>query len=262
MKALKTYFKTRKKALLSLLEKPRKKYTPETFHQLRVEIKKLNALFDLIDSSSKKFRQKKMIRPFKTIFRQAGKVRDLQVEEAFFRKHIQDDQLVNYRAKLKKQEAKKKERFFSLVNNQTIKRLKKKHNEVAPFLSKTNRKKVDIYMLKKREKIENFLGQPNLAVDQLHELRKLLKLYYYNQMSLSIEKQNQKIAKKEQLTELLGKWNDGVVVVGHLEKTIEKAKISEEEISLLASLKIKIAVENNVLLDQIKMVLPETELLE
>jgi hypothetical protein len=64
MKALTTYFVTRKKALLSLLEKIEKKYTPSTFSQLRVELKKLNALFDLIEFSSKKFRRKKVIKLF------------------------------------------------------------------------------------------------------------------------------------------------------------------------------------------------------
>lgn len=262
MKALKTYFKTRKKALLSLLEKPRKKYTPETFHQLRVEIKKLNALFDLIESSSKKFRRKKSIKPFKTIFRQAGKVRDLQIEDVIFKKYIQDGLLIEYRAKLSKRQAKEKNHFFSLINEKTASRLKKQGNKIAPFVSKLAPKKVDEYMLQKRKKIENFLRQPNLDTEQLHELRKLLKTYYYNQMSLSLEKQNQKISKKEELTELLGKWNDGVVIIGHLQKTIEKAKINSKEISLLKSLKIKIAAKNNLLLDQINKAIPESELFE
>jgi CHAD domain-containing protein len=104
MKALTTYFVTRKKTLLSLLEKSEKKYTPSTFHQLRVELKKLNALFDLIEFSSTKFRRKKVIKPFKTIFKQAGKVRDLQIEEASFKKHMQDDLLVAFRAKLDKRQ--------------------------------------------------------------------------------------------------------------------------------------------------------------
>lgn len=45
-------------------------------------------------------------------------------------------------------------------------------------------------MLKKGEEIKNFLNKPNLETEQLHALRKLLKIYYYNEMSLSLEKQN------------------------------------------------------------------------
>ena len=130
MKALRTYLKTRKKALLSLLETPRKEYTTETFHQLRVEIKKLNAFFDLVDSSSKKFRRKKMIAPFKIIFRQAGKVRDLQIEETNFNKYTQDNELVQYRAKLGKREGKEKKLFFSLISDKTTGQLKKKYKKI------------------------------------------------------------------------------------------------------------------------------------
>lgn len=262
MKALKTYFKTRKKALLSQLGKPKKKYTPETFHQLRVEIKKLNALFDLIDSSSKKFRRKKMIKPFKIIFRQAGKVRDLQIEEATFKKYIQDDLLLEYRTKLKKQQGKEKKLYFSLLNDKTTRLLKKKYKKTNPFLYKIDCKKVNRHLLIKAAKIKDVLRQPNLDIGQLHELRKLLKIYYYNQMSQSLENQKQTTAKKENLTELLGKWNDGTVIAGRLQKTIEKAKINTEEITLLESLKIKIATKNKLLLDQIKLAIPQSELFE
>jgi CHAD domain-containing protein len=262
MKALEKYLKTRKKTLLRLLEKPEKKYTTATFHQLRVEIKKLNALFDLVDSSSKKFSRKKMITPFKTIFRQAGKVRNLQIEEACFKKHIQDDQLTEYRARLKKRQLKKTRLFLSLINDKTTAQLKNKYDKTTPFLSSIDNEKVDEYMLKKREKIKNFLSQPNLEIDQLHQLRKLLKIYYYNQISLSLEQQKQKISMKEPLTELLGKWNDGMLIIGHLQKTIEKANVNLEEIALLETLKIKITAENNVLFDQIKLAISESELFE
>ena len=59
MKALKTYFNKRKSAINLILEKSPKSYIPETFHSLRVEIKKMNALFDLLNYCSKKFKRKK-----------------------------------------------------------------------------------------------------------------------------------------------------------------------------------------------------------
>lgn len=196
MKALRTYLKTRKKALLPLFETPRKKYTTETFHQIRVEIKKLNALFDLVDSSSKKFKRKKMIAPFKIIFRQAGKVRDLQLEEANFKKNVQDNELVQYRVNLGKRLGKERMLFFSLINGKTTRQLKKKYKNTIPFLYKLNSEKISGYMLETRAKTKAFLAQHNLKTTQLHELRKLLKIYYYNQMSLSLEKQKQTTSKK------------------------------------------------------------------
>jgi hypothetical protein len=61
---------------------------------------------------------------------------------------------------------------------------------------------------------------------------------------------------------LLGKWNDTVVINRHLQKTIKKAKINSDEISLLETLKIKFANENNILLEQIEWAIPESELFE
>lgn len=259
MKALTTYFKTRKKAFQYLLEKSKKKYTTSTFHQLRVELKKLNALFDLIEFSSKKFRRKKLIKPFKTIFKQAGKVRDLQIEEATFRKHQEYNLLVEYSSNLRKKQFKEKKLFFSLLNNKTTKQLKKNYKKCISFLSEVDREKVDRYLLKKRGEIKNFLNQPNLQEEQLHELRKLLKIYYYNEMSLLLDNKDQKTPRKKRLTELLGNWNDGVITITHLQKTIDKAKINSGEIAALESLKIKIAAQNNVFLDEIKLAILEFE---
>jgi hypothetical protein len=146
-----------------------------------------------------------------------------------------------------------------LLNNKTTKQLKKKYKKCISFLSEVDREKVDRYLLKKRGEIKNFLNQPNLQEEQLHELRKLLKIYYYNEMSLLLDSKDQKTPRKKRLTELLGNWNDGVITITHLQKTIDKAKINSGEIAALESLKIKIAAQNNVFLDEIKLAILEFE---
>ena len=72
MKLNAKYLKNRRDAINSLLEKPKRLYTPATFHKLRVELKKLDAFFDLIKFSSKDFKRKKTFKPFKLIFNHAG----------------------------------------------------------------------------------------------------------------------------------------------------------------------------------------------
>ena len=51
--ALKKYSKKRVKAIVAILQKPDTKHTVVTFHELRVEIKKLSALFELANNCSK-----------------------------------------------------------------------------------------------------------------------------------------------------------------------------------------------------------------
>src|ERR1043166_9475588 len=85
--AQKKYFKKRERSMLSLLKKTEKTFTVEDFHQLRVEIKKLKALFKLAGFCLNDFDRKKIFRPLKQLFRQAGKVRETQLEEAIIKKH-------------------------------------------------------------------------------------------------------------------------------------------------------------------------------
>lgn len=164
-----------------------------------------------------------MIKPFKIIFRQVGKVRDLHIEEANFKKHLQEKVLVALRAELTKQQLKEKKLFFSLISEKTIKQLKNKYNKTVAFLYEVDSQKVDDYMLKKRNEIKVFLNQPHLEEQPLHEFRKLLKIYYYNEMKLSVEPQIIKKTQKNPLTELLGKWNDRIVITGHLQKNNRKS---------------------------------------
>ena len=81
VKHLIKYFNKRKSTIDSILKKSNSKYNSKTIHKLRIEIKKLNALFDLIYFCENNFKQKKTFEPLKFIFRQAGKVRELQLEE-------------------------------------------------------------------------------------------------------------------------------------------------------------------------------------
>src|SRR5258708_6187319 len=86
-KALKNYFARRRKAITSLLRKPARKIVAQNFHQLRIEIKKLNAFYALINYRSKEFKKKKTFKPLKQIFKQAGKVREIQLEQALLKKY-------------------------------------------------------------------------------------------------------------------------------------------------------------------------------
>ena len=80
--ALQKYYKSRINSLEKILGKPDKIVTPEDFHKLRVEIKKLRAVLTLVNWSEKNFKRKKFLKSYKKLFKQAGKVRDLQLEEA------------------------------------------------------------------------------------------------------------------------------------------------------------------------------------
>lgn len=257
MKKLVSYFKKRTLAIDTLLETPTPQYTAETFHQLRVEIKKLNTIFDLIKFCNKDFKQKKTFKPFKLIFRQAGKIRELQLEEVMLNVFISSELVPNYFANLKALESKEQESFFAIINQKLIARLKKKYAIILPFLHSIKKKKARSYIQEKKNAIQEILHQNNVQKETAHELRKRIKILNYAQISLSLDKHNPTYYKKDALPTLLGKWHDYEVFVEQLERDILEGKISKKEANPIKKIIKKIVVKNDLLFEEINRVWQE-----
>ena len=240
MKRLEKYLKNRVKAIHLLIEKPRKLYHPETFHNLRVEIKKLNALCELINYCSGDFKRNKTFRLFKQIFKQAGKVRELQVEEKMLENYISKNLLIDYSASLKKLRLKEQGNYFTLINKDLSKKLREKYKKITPFLKEVTKKKANTYLDKKAIKIEKLLNQDKLLEPQAHELRQLLKTFNYNEKILNFVNKNKMPQTRVLLPELLGKWNDCQVTISNLEKAMISGVVNPNEASELLKIKEKI----------------------
>lgn len=255
MKTFTKNFKKQENTISDLLKQNRADYTPETFHKLRVEIKKLDASFELINFCSKDFKRKKTFKTFKLIFRQAGRVRELQVEEAILKKYFRSNFLKNYRNNLKQRLLKEKADYFLIVNNKPASRLKKTIQKVKPLIAQIDKKKPESYMKRKRKTIEKTIRKKTLKASQLHLLRKHLKGFHFNRKSLGLKKVNDPLQKKDFLPRLLGKWHDCQVVIRHLKKAISTAGMHPQELGQLQKVEAKISAERNVLYDKISNVI-------
>jgi CHAD domain-containing protein len=259
MKAFKKYFKKRIKAINSLLGKPRLTYTPDTFHKLRIEIKRLEAFFDLIKFCSKDFKRRKTYKPFKHIFRQAGKVRDLQVEETMMKKYFVINILNEYRSKLRNQRLKEQRDYFSIVYAE-LTWLRKSCSNTIPFLDQLDESFVNIFMEKRRKKIEIHMNQTPLQPSQIHKLRKLLKRFNYNQRCLEIKNPNDTKKEIYALDERLGKWQDCQVFIKHLELAMDAKGVSQEERNQLEEIRTNMVSESKLLFDKINETISLSEL--
>lgn len=257
--ALKKYSQKRVKAITALLQKPARTYTVATFHGLRVEIKKLSALFELVNDCSKDFKRKKTFKPFKSIFRQAGKVRELQLVEAMLKKYNFQSSLKVYLHDLEQLRLKEQKIFFSIINEKFAAQVKNTCKDLAPFLKKTDKKEVKEYMEKKKKEIETLLDQTTLKAEQVHEVRKRLKQFYYNRKSLAILKQNKQSTETDALPELLGKWHDGQVIMRYLSKAIDANGINPKQASRLKIIKAKLSSDGELLLENIYAALPASK---
>lgn len=236
MKALKKFSREQKSAISLLLQTPQQYCTPDTFHALRLATKKLHAVFDLTHFCAKKFKQKKTFRSYTLIFRQAGKIRELQVEAALLEKHFFFNLPKEYSADLKKELTAELEKFHFVTKCKLNQTLEKNYQKIIPFLTKINKKKVQRYMDKKRAKIEKLLRQKTLKNKQIHLLRKQLKEFQYNESFLNDDLQRTLVSNRNVLPELLGEWHDYQVTITHLKKIINSGAITTNENSQLENI--------------------------
>lgn len=255
MKALKKYFKNRIIAINQLIETPRDAYTAETFHQLRVETKKLNALFELINFSENGFKKKKLFKPFKQVFKRAGKVRTLQIEEEIVNKYISQKPISVYQDTIIQIQHEAMDNYFSLINPAIIAKLKKTTIKVFPILDKVNKKKVALYLEQCKKNIKKILSNENLLKKDMHQLRIQLKTYNYNCKIQALWKKNTQSETREVLADYLGKWHDCETTINDLQKTMDSGRIFQKEIKVLRQTKTKIMNESELLLNEINTLL-------
>ena len=255
MKKLTKYLKKRKTTIDFLLRIPQNKYTPNIFHQLRVEIKKLNSLFDLIQFCSHDFTRKTTYKPFKSIFHQAGKVRELQIEDAMIKNYFEKKVVKDYRKNLKKLRLKAETEFFVLVNKKLMIQLNKKYRAIIPHLYGIDQKKINTYLEKKANQIQELLGQEIIQREQIHELRKHLKILNYNKAI--VDKEKERILNQDILPELLGKWHDCQVIIENLQNTHNKRQLSPAALYQIKIIKQKIVSEYKILFNEIKTIIPD-----
>jgi CHAD domain-containing protein len=256
MKELVTYFKTRESALNLILEKAPDSYTVETFHELRVEIKKLKALFELITFCSKKFKSRKTFKPFRTIFKEAGKIRELQLQQTILEKQPSFHLLKKYPNRLKKQEIKKTKNFFSLANKRLIKKLKGKYRKIIYLIIKIRKKKVNRYRNKTRKEIKKLISKNIFKKNKMHNFRIRLKMYQYNEKVFPVAQSSKLISTQTELSDMLGEWHDYEVAILHLKKTIPSYKTNSKERKHLKTIKAVVTLKRELLFHKINATLP------
>lgn len=249
---LKNNLIARTNAIDALLEKPVQKFTVEDFHKLRVEIKKLKAQFKLVIFCSKKIGWKKHFQPFQSVFQQAGKVRELQVEAASLKKYAIYKGLKTYIENLKKARQKEMFVFLLLINKDLKSRLKKSKKMVLSLIETISKKDAEKYLNKKRKQIGSLISGKQLKIKNAHELRKQIKELYYNIKSLNFPNQIKLLKETERFQNMLGKWHDCEVIKQHLNEAMEdKTAMGPSEIKQIKRIKVKLSSDCKILFKKI-----------
>lgn len=200
---LKNYLADRLKSIEKQVLAYNKNLDPERLHRLRVEIKKTKALFSFIENT---FKQKNNTKKLKSLFHQAGDLRELQINIHLLTKVPQFGEKMLLR--LKKKENTLKQGF--------IKNIPKHRKSLSNFLKGLSvpaelpgEEEIKKYFKEKISKANNKLG--NNDRNQMHRFRIRIKelMYIYNFLPDEIKKSVQ-LDKTyiDKLQRKAGNWHD------------------------------------------------------
>lgn len=239
-------------SILLLLRKPETQFGPRDFHALRVDIKRIKALLSLISAHCEDFRRKKQYKPFRILFRQAGIVRELQLQETILKKYGPEPELTTYFNQLDVELHHEQQLFFNLNSQQLLKSLKAKARKIYASLGEIKGGFVKRYLQEKREDIRSLMTSEILAEHDVHLLRKKIKELYYLQMIFQPENNHLDIT--DDFQELLGQWHDCQVIREDLLADAQNHKRPPGEIKAIMALHKKISAQATRLLAKIQTV--------
>ena len=239
-------------SIMILLRKPAAQFGPKDFHALRVDIKRIKALMFLISANCTDFKRKKQFKPFRKLFRQAGIVRELQLQETILKKYGPEASLTMYFNHMDLELQQEQQLFFKLNNLKIRKPLKTKAKKIVAALGNIKGGFVKKYLQEKRADIRSLLATEILQEHDVHLLRKKVKELYYLQMIFQPENNQLDIA--DDFQELLGQWHDCQVIRQDLLADAQNHKRPPEEIKAIMALHKKISAQATRLLTKIQTV--------
>ncbi len=259
MKALSKYLSNREKVIARIMAMPRSAYTDQTFHKLRVELKKLNALFEILEYCSPEFKNRKYFKPFKTLFQQAGRVRELHITEALLKTYFAENSLIQLSQYIAKQKKSEEDAFFSLTTKLIRSKLKKQFQLIEPYAHLTTKKKIRRYLEKNKNSIEKILTEENIKLDLVHAIRKRIKTYNYNRRIIDKDVLSKNITSTDHLSDLVGKWHDLQITLDYIQASKKSVAFEPEEFNLLLEGEQKMTTECKQLFKDILKAVPASE---
>lgn len=152
----------------------------ESVHDLRVNLKQVDALISLLRQTGSKI-PKKESTPFKKLFRVAGKLRAIQVEFDIIKKYFSDNSFnTNYLHQLHEIKLKRLEKYSRYLQKGIPPSLKDAIRLLKKHVTQLTKKQIIRYLGKEEKKVGKRLKRSVFREQALHLMRKDLKRFYLN----------------------------------------------------------------------------------
>jgi CHAD domain-containing protein len=224
-------------------------YIKETFHTLRVEIKKLQAFlaFNQFCTPS----SKKHFTSIHSVFRLAGKVRNDQMAL----KHVENcclQKLPTYHSWLINKSKRSKLQFFKGIQKISYKNIYQESKKIRKTTKGLSGYDVYNFLCATYiSMLQNWETEP-ITEKNLHVSRILLKRYLYTLKFWDATQPPKKINALISLAELLGKWHDAAVIEMQIVHFIKTGKCQTYELTILLQYLLIMIKEKNHLFEESK----------
>jgi CHAD domain-containing protein len=247
--------KKRSQKIYGLVHEPVRIYSPAYFHELRVEIKKMNAVLRLVKFCSPDFPRKRIFKPYKELGKSAGEVREIQLEEGIIRKLPRGPFTLQYLSILKELHGIKKKHFIE-IKTKVNSELHKREHKIIPYADEISPLNMAGYF---SEICRNCISQmegSRLKSSLIHKLRMLLKEFFYN-IEVIQPDAKKSLKKINLLQDLIGKWHDYNVIIKHLDNFKRRNKLNLRDGSHQQKARADLSAKSSLLLTRINKVKDE-----
>ncbi len=201
-------------------------YGPETAHDLRVNLKRQDAFFHLLEALDARFSAGAAMEAYAGLYRKAGRVRNYQVErDLIMRQGILHHWVHLFVAWLAEKEERRARLLQQYEKAHSMQPIRELAAQVYMHIRHLPEAGLEVslrqYLVKLVRGILGFISQSRVLDEDLHDLRKLIKELFYNLEFLAFhlgreQIQCQAIVLLDELQHELGKWHDCDFTLVHL----------------------------------------------
>lgn len=214
------YYDTRVSNISELFMAASKNGNENAVHDLRVDIKKLRAFFELMKEIGLKSDMKKAFAPIKRLFKSAAAIRDVQVLQTLVREHIlnevSDINLSEYFNLLKQKEMAAKKDFFKFSKTFDLSVFDRNRELINKEISELEESVIEDFSKQYLKHLLDILNElkirQKLEETDLHEIRILCKKTRYTLEILSVCYSQQDFDtlnnSLRSIHQALGQWHD------------------------------------------------------
>lgn len=246
----------------NILEKP----TIDSFHDFRVSVKRIKAIFRLLDLMASNFNSTKHLKPFRAVFNPAGKIREAQVNLNTI-KHFQTEpeQFKPFEKFCQAQEEKnllklqEKLKVFDYKAIKATKKILKVH--CTGVLEDEILKKSDFFI---RDRIEIIEENLSVSLDEVSVHQARISLKEISAILTLLKKinikgiDNQIISFIKSTEDKLGLWHDQVVLKSSIEKFLNQVEVDESNTKRFRNIQDEINIETVTFLNLVSGLMENT----